>query len=369
MKLYCTSALQEKLGVKYSPAPPPTDPLDSWYAHVLPGAQGKHTVLVTLTELQFCVILPDVSIGQWYDLSQKILSAIRGALSSCDIPAEILDRYLPYFATLDRCGAATGSTAARVIAMANQVRKLLRREPDPSKVMDLINNPPSGSKGGASSDSPAQALRKLLLAQKAPAAETLDGAALELEVSLDLGIYKARRTLIVPAGISFYTLHRCLQVAYRWDDYHLHEFVLEPKKGRKDRQHILDQHTDTSQFPNPKDVQDRDALLKDYLGEGDRLVYTYDFGDDWDHEIRVRRSLPSYPEQLPVCTLCKGNPPPEDVGGVGGFQHFYQVAQGKNAPEHDEMLEWAGEDWNTPDTAEDITRRMRRLPAFQSQSP
>ena len=118
MKLYCTSALQEKLGVKYAPAPPPTDHLDSWYAHVLPGAQGKHTVLVTLTELQFCVILPDVSIGQWYDLSQKILSAIRGALSSCDIPAEILDRYLPYFATLDRCGAATGSTAARVIAMA-----------------------------------------------------------------------------------------------------------------------------------------------------------------------------------------------------------------------------------------------------------
>lgn len=361
MKLYCTSALQEKLGVKYAPSPPPADPLDSWYAHVLPGTQGKSTVLVTLTELQFCVLLPDIGKDQWADLDRRIVSAIQDALHAYDIPPEITERYLPWFARLDRCGAATGSTAARVIAMANQVRKLLRREPDPKKVMDLINSPSAG-------DAPALALQKLLQERNAPAAETMDGSALELEVSLDLEIYKARRTLIVPAGITFYTLHRCLQEAYRWDDCHLHEFVLEPKKGRKYEQHILDQHTDTSHFPNPRDVQDRDALLKDYLSEGDRFVYTYDFGDNWDHMVRVRRCIPSYPEQLPVCTLSEGAPPPEDVGGVSGFLYFCQVAKNPNAREHDEMLEWAGEDWDKPDPAEAITRRMRNLPAFQNQS-
>ena len=51
-------------------------------------------------------------------------------------------------------------------------------------------------------------------------------------------------------------------------------------------------------------------------GEKFKLLYTYDFGDDWEHEILVEKVLPVAPDTCyPTCLTGKRACPPEDCGG------------------------------------------------------
>jgi hypothetical protein len=75
----------------------------------------------------------------------------------------------------------------------------------------------------------------------------------------------------------------------------------------------------------------------------DRLVYEYDFGDGWEHEVLLGKASEHppgarYPWVLGGARSC----PPEDVGGVGGYAHFLQAMRSPRHPEHAEMLEWHG---------------------------
>jgi Plasmid pRiA4b ORF-3-like protein len=72
-------------------------------------------------------------------------------------------------------------------------------------------------------------------------------------------------------------------------------------------------------------------------------VYEYDFGDGWEHVVLLEKVLP--PEQgvdYPRCTAGKRACPPEDVGGVWGYESFLETIRDPSHPEHDDMLEWAG---------------------------
>ncbi|GAB3903413.1 hypothetical protein GCM10029964_095310 [Kibdelosporangium lantanae] len=56
---------------------------------------------------------------------------------------------------------------------------------------------------------------------------------------------------------------------------------------------------------------------------GDTLRYVYDFGDDWQHDIVLEEIIPAAAGVTgPVCTAGSGTCPPEDCGGVGGYEHL-----------------------------------------------
>ncbi len=78
-------------------------------------------------------------------------------------------------------------------------------------------------------------------------------------------------------------------------------------------------------------------------GTGGRISYTYDFGDDWEHEIVVEKVLSAEPgERYPICTGGKGRCPPEDCGGVWGYRSLREALSDDAHEEHHEMLEWLG---------------------------
>lgn len=85
--------------------------------------------------------------------------------------------------------------------------------------------------------------------------------------------------------------------------------------------------------------------VKDLLSEvGDSFSYEYDFGDGWLHQIKLEKVTPFETSlALPQCITGKRSCPPEDVGGVHGYMEFLEKWQNKNAPEHDDVLEWAGD--------------------------
>lgn len=141
------------------------------------------------------------------------------------------------------------------------------------------------------------------------------------------------RRIQVPADITLSRLHNILQVVMGWTDSHLHQFIVgEIYYG----------------LPHPDwdfEVKDerRAKLYKIAPQEKAKFTYEYDFGDDWLHTILVEKILtPEEGRQYPVCIKGKRACPPEDCGGVWGYESFLEAIRDPNHPEHDEMLEWIG---------------------------
>ena len=163
--------------------------------------------------------------------------------------------------------------------------------------------------------------------------------AFELLVTLDLEIYKAVRRLIVPADLEFIQLHRVLQEVFNWDNHHLYEFSLFDDRSGE----LITMLVPTEEFMDlhPKAVLQADHTLSDFLPEHKSLLYTYDMGDNWEHQIELVRVIEDYDQESPYLLEASGQTPPEDVGGIPGFIHFYTIMLDPQDPEHDELKDWA----------------------------
>ena len=75
--------------------------------------------------------------------------------------------------------------------------------------------------------------------------------------------------------------------------------------------------------------------------------YLYDFGDHWEHRIKVEKRHPPDPI-LSACALCltgANAAPPEDVGGAPGYADFLEAILDPDHPEHHAIRAWCGEDF------------------------
>src|SRR6266404_2005504 len=105
------------------------------------------------------------------------------------------------------------------------------------------------------------------------------------------------------------------------------------------------------------DVADENRLtLNSLLKSGvARFVYTYDFGDNWEHTVVIeKRALPSEATFYPACVGGKRNCPPEDCGGAWGYQHLLDILADPAHPERAEQIEWIGEEFDPDDFVVEI---------------
>ena len=93
----------------------------------------------------------------------------------------------------------------------------------------------------------------------------------------------------------------------------------------------------------------------------------YDFGDDWEHDIKLEKILPPDPAAVtPVCLTGKGACPPEDCGGAWGYADLKEAIANPDHEEHEELLGWLGlDDPSEFDPAEfsldEINARLRHV--------
>lgn len=84
------------------------------------------------------------------------------------------------------------------------------------------------------------------------------------------------------------------------------------------------------------------ARLHEVLaGVGDVLSYTYDFGDEWRHELTAQEFLA--PAVSATCLAGEGACPPEDCGGPWRYGDLLAILADPAHPEHADRLEWTGE--------------------------
>jgi hypothetical protein len=168
------------------------------------------------------------------------------------------------------------------------------------------------------------------------------------------------RRLEVRGEVTLFQLHEILQVVMGWTNSHLHQFRRGTTYyGESDPEFGMDRE-------NERRVRLSEVLRK----PRDRMVYEYDFGDGWNHDI-VRESSKPSAESGPYCRVVagKGACPPEDVGGIGGYYRFLEAVKNPKHPEHHDTIEWCGGDFD-PDAfdPDDINasfqpRRRRRKDA------
>lgn len=139
------------------------------------------------------------------------------------------------------------------------------------------------------------------------------------------------RRVLVPSKITLGDLHYIILTVMGWDGDHLHAFdIAGVEYGEPDPNWADDIENET-----------RAKLERVIPGAPFKFRYTYDFGDDWEHDILVEKVLP--PEEgvrYPRCIAGRRHCPPEDVGGVWGYMKFLQAISDPAHPEHKNMTEW-----------------------------
>ncbi|HEY7297655.1 MAG TPA: plasmid pRiA4b ORF-3 family protein [Xanthobacteraceae bacterium] len=141
------------------------------------------------------------------------------------------------------------------------------------------------------------------------------------------------RRLLVPGSISLAELHRILQVAMGWQDDHLHAFESANRRARSRLEPGCDW-----------DDEERVRLDQVLAREKSAMVYLYDFGDSWTHNVVVEKILsPADGLTVPSCVGGARACPPEDCGGSWGYGELLEAIRDPRHPEHEDRIEWVGE--------------------------
>ena len=159
----------------------------------------------------------------------------------------------------------------------------------------------------------------------------------QLRITLSHIEPKIWRSVLVPSSITLPKLHAALQIAMGWMNTHLHMFI-----HNSDSYGIPDEFDDLD-TKNEKSVRISKLLNK----EGDNIMYEYDFGDGWLHEVLLEKVQPFDPTTiLPICLDGERSCPPEDCGGAHGYQNLLDVITDPEHPEFSEMTEWVGDEFS-----------------------
>ena len=239
----------------------------------------------------------------------------------------------------------------------------LAEAPPPTRTPPLAEAPPpTRTPPLAEAPPPTAGYPQLRLLPDTRAAGAGAGRIARLTVTLRETKPAVRRQIEVPASATFAQLHAFLNAAMGWEDCHLHEF------GFGDR---LVGAAELNDGDGPEVEDEWELTLADALADGHReLIYTYDFGDEWLHDVRVDAVEDAavgvlYPRCLDGARAC----PPEDVGGAYDYTFFLEALADPRHPEHEELAGWYQDVYESrtfdPDVfdAEAVSRRLRTVAA------
>ena len=154
------------------------------------------------------------------------------------------------------------------------------------------------------------------------------------------------RRIQVPKTYSFWDLHVAIQDAMGWLDYHLHLFkIINPETDKFVEIGIPDDDEFDDKYPC---IAGWDTPIKHYFARcGDKADYEYDFGDCWEHEIVLEEIVEKeLHKKYPLCLDGKRACPPEDCGGVPGYQDLLQTIKNPANEEYEDIMNWLGGSFN-----------------------
>lgn len=163
---------------------------------------------------------------------------------------------------------------------------------------------------------------------------------LHLRIKMNRTDLKIWREIKVPSNLTLTALGEVLQDAMGWMHEHLYQF-------RKGDVYFVDreQMEDSFGFGRFSFRDMAQCTVDDMLTEkGKRVVFEYDFGDSWEHDLWYKGEREYNPGEKPSITFVKGQGacPPEDCGGIWGYEDLLEIKKKKKRTrEERERMEWA----------------------------
>jgi len=362
MNIYLTKKLQDKLKVELSPAPPVVDGLYSWRANYV-QEHGYRFVVFMNDATKLTIVINEAKAAKLKKLQELFVANLRATLLAMSFNPDVVGRYMAELGEITFAKNADRKQTARLNKCADAVWYALRDLSDDVELSVLANDYWHGAiDNGGEYSSPRENAVKAFAVYGLP---VLKIRALDLHVRLDLDGKDAVRRLRVPANMTFSKLHIVLQRAFAWQNYHLHSFGMfkewsENYYVRPDIELLMDEE---SREMNPNALLIEGKTLAEFVPEYTKILYTYDFGDDWHHYIEVENVIDDCQDKLPMLLSGEGTAPPEDVGGTGGYHDFLETIANPNHEEYEHMKTWSdSQGWklfNFEETAKLIQRLSR----------
>lgn len=148
---------------------------------------------------------------------------------------------------------------------------------------------------------------------------------------------KIWRRLLIPYDLLLSDFHRVIQTSMGWTNSHLHQFI-------KNRTFYTVKMQDDDLWDEMDNVDYKKMRISDLLKkEKEKIVYEYDFGDGWEHDIILEKILqPDNNSKYPICLTGKRNCPPEDCGGIWGYSDMLEILKDPDHEEYESYIEWLG---------------------------
>ncbi len=161
----------------------------------------------------------------------------------------------------------------------------------------------------------------------------------QIQLTLKSSKPKIWRRLLIPADFTLSDLHKIIQTAMGWTNSHLHQFI-------NNRTFYSVKHPDDDMWDeiDTIDYEKEKTRISDLLiTEKDKIVYEYDFGDGWEHDLLLEKVLPIDSKlKYPLCITGKMNCPPEDCGGIWGYTNMLEILNQPDHEEYESFKEWLG---------------------------
>lgn len=187
----------------------------------------------------------------------------------------------------------------------------------------------------------------------------------ELKITLCHSKPHIWRRVAVPSDMSLGDLHCVIQIVMGWDGYHLHQFIIPYNQPKPTREEI-DELRQTGQWEKLMERTRRGRYVSDPRFELENIederkvklselapavkskfIYEYDFGDGWEHEVKVVKIGPPVEGvNYPVCLAGELACPPEDSGAVWGYYEKLDILKNPKHEDYEDTLEWMGKNFD-----------------------
>ena len=160
----------------------------------------------------------------------------------------------------------------------------------------------------------------------------------QIQISLIGSKPKIWRRVLVQSDMLLSDFHKVIQSSMGWTNSHLH---------------LFDKNETCYSENIPGDPSWEEMGYVDYQGmkvsdllvnEEERILYEYDFGEGWKHDIILEKILSGEENELekPICLAGKLNCPPEDCGGIRGYSNLLEILKNPADEEYESYIEWLG---------------------------
>ncbi len=365
MYIQCTQALRKKIDSKeedlfkgevYQHYP---NSLRAWHGNLI-RYNGKQSVVLMNDETRYGVLLFGMKAKDFKKMDELIFEGIRVALEMEGVRPEVIDEYLQvdkgvvYGKTKNRSMVAKFNSTTRGLQMSHRALeedRIVQRS-----LSRLESRYPAGHGGYPY----ALLLTNLHAFDPYKKKSVIETPLYQLKIQLELEGHAIYRRVAVPALFTFRQLHKIIQVTFDWQDSHLHLFEIQNTE-EKPIQILMDNEPETLSHFNEETHEikiENTTFLQDVFTQYNQVQYTYDYGDNWVHNIELEKITMS--NQLEGEYLGgAGERPPEDVGGESGFNEYLAAIKDAKDPDHERMKDWAKSQKQKPMDSEELNRRIR----------